>query len=272
MSRRLIELLWILSLTLFFSACASSTQGGAVGARRRQFLLGSSEEMTRESAKAYEQVKAEAQKKNTLDRDPAQLERVRAVSRRLIPQTAVFRSEAPGWAWEVHVVTTPELNAWCMPGGKIMFLSGIIDKLRLTDGEIAAIMGHEISHALREHGRERMTQAQALNVAVVAAVGFGLVEKKYAGVLSQAAPFLLLPFSRGEESEADTLGVELMARAGYDPLEAVTLWKKMQEASGGKQPPELLSTHPSNERRIRQIEALIPKVRPLYEAAPKTAS
>jgi predicted Zn-dependent protease len=246
------------------TACASTTQGGAVGAKRRQFLLGSSDEMLKESTKAYEQVKAEAQAKGNLDRNAAQTSRVVAISKRLIPEATVFRADAPKWPWEVHVVTTPELNAFCMPGGKIIFFSGIIEKLELTDGEIAAIMGHEISHALREHGRERVSQAAVTEAVLTAAVGIGLVEAKYAGLLAKGAPFLLLPFSRGEETEADTLGLELMARAGYDPHEALSLWRKMARASGGKQPPELLSTHPSNERRIKHIETLIPTVMPLY--------
>lgn len=186
------------------------------------------------------------------------------IASKLIPHTAVFRKDAPSWAWEVHLVDSPELNAFCMPGGKIIFYAGTISKLNLTDAEIAAIMGHEIAHALREHGRERMSEELIKQVGIEALLASGQLNEKYT-VAAQGAIALAvsLPHSRGQESEADNIGVELMARAGFDPQSAVHLWKKMA-AQGGAKPPPLLSTHPADDARIKNIESLLPKVAHLY--------
>jgi predicted Zn-dependent protease len=246
--------------------CATTTEKGTVGIERRQLLLVSSDDMNQGAALAYQRTLSQARGKGAVNRDPEQVARVRAIAERIIPETAVFRKDAPGWAWEVNVITSPEVNAWCMPGGKIAFYTGILEKLKLTDDEAAAIMGHEIGHALREHGRERASQQLAQNTVIgigAAILGVGGV----ADLASLAADVTLsLPNSRGQETEADRIGVELAARAGYDPRAAVTLWQKMSALGDGK-PPQWLSTHPSAETRIRDLGVYAQRVMPLYEEA-----
>jgi predicted Zn-dependent protease len=195
------------------------------------------------------------------------LARVRAVAARLQPQTRVFRSDAPDWNWEVNVIQSDDLNAFCMPGGKIMFFSGLIQQLDLSDAEIAVIMGHEIAHALREHSREHMSQAIAAQAAIgvgVAVLGLGQPSADLAATGYQA--LIATQFSRSDETEADRMGLELSARAGYDPRAGVALWQKMINANQGGRPPELLSSHPTDSNRIRVMESLLPTVMPLYTA------
>ena len=196
------------------------------------------------------------------------LQRVRAIASRLEPQTRVFRPDAPGWNWEVNVITGNELNAFCMPGGKIMVYSGLINQLHLSDDEIAIVLGHEIAHALREHSREQVSQAMAAQTVIgVGAALFGLGQGS-AGVANAGYEALIATrFSRTDESEADRIGLELTARAGYDPRAGVTLWQKMVTASQGGRPPEFLSSHPAQASRVQQIQALLPTVMPLYDAA-----
>lgn len=250
------------------ASCQSTTSGGAVGADRQQFLLVSSSELEKMAAQAYNKLQAESAKKGTLNSDPALTRRVRAIANRITPQTRVFRADAPAWKWEVNTITSKELNAFCMPGGKIMFYSGLIQRLNLSDDEIAVVMGHEIAHALREHSREQVSQAIAAQTAIgvgAALLGFG---DGAASIASTAYDALIATrFSRSDESESDRIGLELAARAGYDPRAGVTLWQKMMRADGGAAPPEFLSTHPAGANRIREIESLLPVVMPLYEAA-----
>jgi predicted Zn-dependent protease len=252
------------------SGCASTTESGAVGAERRQLLLVSSAQLEQTSAQGYAKLTNDAGKKGTLNVDPALTQRVRVIAARIEPQTAVFRRDAPGWKWEVNVIHSDELNAFCMPGGKIVFYSGLITQLNLTDDEIAIVMGHEISHALREHSREQVSQALAAQTVIGiggALLGLGggatdLTNSAYEALVATK-------FSRVDESEADRIGLELTARAAYDPRAGVVLWQKMIKASQGDRPPEFLSTHPAEENRVKQIESLLPTVMPLYEAALK---
>lgn len=255
-------------LLLSLGGCATSTAPGAIGANRRQLLLVSSEEMNQMAAQAYDELKAESSSKGTLNRNARMLERVRNVGIRLRPTTGTFRPDAPGWNWEVNVIQQDELNAFCMPGGKIMFYSGLIEQLDLSDDEIAIVMGHEVAHALREHSREQMSQAMAAQAAIgVGAVLLGGGEGA-ANLAAQGYQSLVATrFSRTDESEADRIGLELVARAGYDPRAGVTLWQKMINANQGGRPPELLSSHPTEANRVREIESLLPTVMPLYEAA-----
>jgi predicted Zn-dependent protease len=253
---------------LALGGCETTTTGGSVGAERKQLLLVSSQQLDQSAAQAYAQLLAEASQKGTLNRDAAMLQRVRAVAARLRPQTAVFRSDAPAWKWEVNLLASNELNAFCMPGGKIMVYSGLVSQLGLSDDEIAVVMGHEISHALREHSREHLSQAMAAQTAIgvgSALFGLGQGSADLAGAGYQA--FVATKFSRNDEAEADRMGLELTARAGYDPRAGVSLWRKMMAASSGGRPPQFLSSHPTEASRVQQIEALLPTVMPLYEAA-----
>ena len=224
------------------------------------------------STQAYKQSLSAAQKKQTLNADPAMLNRVRSISNQLIAQVGVFRTDAVKWQWEVNVEKNDQLNAYCMPGGKIMVYSGLIEKLNATDDELAAVIGHEIAHALREHGRERMSQGylQQFGLQALAAVLTRGGSTLAGNASMQAANmgtklFFALPNSREQERESDRIGLELAARAGFNPQAAITLWQKM-EAQGGSKPPEFLSTHPANENRISELRELIPVVQPVYDA------
>ncbi|MDP2238538.1 MAG: M48 family metallopeptidase [Burkholderiales bacterium] len=258
-----------ISLSLVaLSGCETTTAGGAVGANRSQLMLVSSEQLDQIAAQAYTKLRADATKKGVLNTDAALTRRVSAIAGRIKPHTGVFRSDAPGWKWEVNVITSNELNAFCMPGGKIMFYSGLIKQLGLTDDEIAIVMGHEISHALREHSREQVSQAIAAQTAIgvgAALFGLGQGSADLANVGYEA--LIATRFSRTDESEADRIGLELTARSGYDPRAGVTLWQKMIRASQGGRPPEFLSTHPAESNRIQEIQSLLPTVMPLYEEA-----
>ena len=253
------------------AACASTTQPGAVGAERKQLLLVSSEDMDRMSAQSYAKLRDDAASKGALNTDPALTRRVRAIAARIEPQTGVFRRDAPGWKWEVNVVSSDELNAFCMPGGKIVFYSGLITRLDLSDAEIAIVMGHEVSHALREHSREQASEAIAAQSAIgIASMLLGLPAGSGDVANVAYSSLIATKFSRVDEAEADRLGLELTARAGYDPRAGVSLWKKMMQANKGGEQPEFLSSHPADAHRVEQIEALLPTVMPLYEAAKRS--
>ena len=235
-------------------------------------LLPASQVVSMSSA-AYVQTLKTAETKKTLNTDTKQLERVRIISNKLIAQVGVFRPDAKQWKWEVNVETNDQVNAYCMPGGKIMVLTGLITKLNATDDELGAVIGHEIAHALREHGRERMSSAymQQFGLQALAIMLSKGTNPSAANATMQAASqgsqlFFALPNSRLQETEADRIGLELSARAGFNPEAAITLWQKMSAQSGSK-PVEFFSTHPSDEHRINELRALVPQVRPYYEAA-----
>jgi predicted Zn-dependent protease len=264
-------ILWsgALAVLLALGACKSvqTTQPGVVGVDRKQYMLLSANEVNQSSQLAYQQEIKKAAGKNSLNRNAAQVARVRAIAQRLIPATATFRPDAPGWAWEVNVISSDSVNAWCMPGGKIAVYTGLIEKLKVTDDELAAVMGHEIAHALREHGRERASQAAGQSFVLGiggALLGLGSGSMQLANIITDVT--FNLPNSREDEVEADRIGVELAARAGYDPRAAVTLWQKMGQSGGGA-PPQFLSTHPAPENRARDLTDYAARVMPLYEAA-----
>ena len=261
--------LFLVMAAFALSSCQTvqTTQPGAVGVQRKQSMLLSSQEVNQGAARAYREELKKAAAKGALNRNAAQVARVRAIARRLEAASGAFRPDAPRWAWETNVITSKEINAWCMPGGKMAVYTGLIDRLHVTDDELAAVMGHEIAHALREHGRERASQAmaQAMVISVLgAAVGASGSSMQLAQIITDVT--INLPNSREDEQEADRIGVELAARAGYDPRAAVTLWQKMAQASGSG-PPQFLSTHPSPENRIRDLQVYAARVMPLYEGA-----
>jgi predicted Zn-dependent protease len=244
-----------------------TTNAGAVGVERKQQMLVSSDMVEQGAAEAYQKEVDTARSKGALNKNAKQVERVTAISRRIVAAAPVFREDAARWNWQFNVQQSDDVNAYCMPGGRIMVYSGLIEKLDATDAELSAVIAHEVAHALREHSRERISRqyAQQLGLGVAAAVAG--VSEQTANIAGMVAEVTFgLPFSRDQESEADTIGLELMARAGYDPNAAVSLWRKMAAGAGGS-PPEFLSTHPSPATRIKDIEKKLPRVMPLYNAS-----
>ena len=217
----------------------------------------------------YRQTLGEADSKGALAPDDyPQLKRLRAIAARLIPFTAQWNPDARKWKWEVNLIGSKQLNAWCMPGGKIAFYTGILDQLQLNDDEVAMIMGHEMAHALREHSRERLAKSKATGMGLSVAsqlLGLGQMGDVAANLGTQ---LLTLKYGRDDETEADLVGLEIAARGGFKPEASVQLWKKMLAATGGgKGQPSFLSTHPSGNNRIQELEANLPKVAQLYEQA-----
>ena len=263
-------LTFVLSLALSGCATVQTTRPGAVDIERKQTMLVSEASVEQGAEQAYlgEVQKAEAGGK--LNADPALTARIHRITDRLIPVTATFRPDALNWKWEVNTLTTPEMNAYCMPGGKIMVYSGLVDGLQLNDAEIATVLGHEMSHALREHTRERVSKTYEEQVALAGLAVLTGADPGTMQLADQVASVTFdLPHDRQQEAEADVMGLELMARAGYDPHEAISLWKKMMAAEKSE-PPQFLSTHPASASRIADLERHMPQVLPLYlAAAPK---
>lgn len=222
--------------------------------------------LERQAAQEYDQLKRQAAAKRALGPDDhPQVRRLRAIAARMIPFVDRFNPRARQWQWEVNLIGSRQINAFCMPGGKIAVYSGILETLKLTDDEVAVVMGHEIAHALREHARERVAKSQLTQLGANVLgelVGGG----RYSGAFQLGGNLLSLKFSRDDEAEADLVGLDLAARAGFDPRAGVSLWQKMT-AANARAPLEFLSTHPAGEHRIREIEKHLPEVTPLYERA-----
>ena len=270
-----ITLAWILAtltLTTLWGAAPALAQraekaepGVKVGNPSFVRRLVPAEQVEQMGAQQYGQLLAKANSQGALllDTHP-QVRRVRKIASDLLPHAARFNERAKEWQWEVNVFRASTINAFCMPGGKIAFFTGIIEILKLDEDEIAMIMGHEIAHALREYARERLAKSTLTNLGITAV---SILLGQTAGALAQAGGGLYsLKFSRGDETEADLVGMELASRAGYDPRKGITLWQKMAQAAKGS-PPQWLSTHPSNKTRIETIEKHLKEVLPLYEAA-----
>ena len=261
-------LLTTLLLAVVWTCPAAQTREGVeVGNSSAFAKLVPAEQVEQSAAQQYAQILAQADAQKALaPANNAQLKRLRAIANKIIPFAEEWNPRAKEWRWEVNLIGSAQINAFCMPGGKIAFYTGILQKLKLTDDEVAMVMGHEIAHALREHARERMGKNAATGIGaslLSQVLGLGQVGQT---VTNYGAQLLTLQFSREDESESDLVGMELAARAGFNPSAGVTLWQKMS-ASNGSAPPQWLSTHPSGSSRIREIEANLPKVMPLYERA-----
>lgn len=241
-----------------------------VGRKSRALSWASAEKIEREASTQYRTLMRQAAQKGALaPSSDAQLERLRRIAERLIAEAPRYNARAAEWRWEVNLLGSNQVNAFCMPGGKIAFFRGILSRLRLTDDEIAIVMGHEIAHALREHGRERAGKERWARIGTaIAAIGGALLGFGDLGgqVASGTAQVALLKYSRGDETEADVVGLDLAARAGFDPRAGIVVWQKM-ESLGKGEPPQWLSTHPKHKNRIREIAANLDRAMPLYAAA-----
>lgn len=261
-----------IALTLAITGCttSSTTKSGAVGVERNQYMLSllSETEVNDMYAQAYAETLQEAKAQNALySKTDPQMKRLQTIADRLIAQVGTFNEGAKNWDWQVNLINSDEINANCGPGGKIIFYTGIINTLKLTDDEIAAIMGHEIAHALRQHGREAMSKAYGVSAASQVAGVLGVKTDQLDLAQTGVHYLMTLPNSRTNENEADLIGLELSARAGYNPEAAITLWQKMDKLGGSV--PEFTSTHPSNANRISSLQAAMPKVLPLYQSTKK---
>jgi Zn-dependent protease with chaperone function len=228
------------------------------------------ESLEKAASQQYAQTLSEARAKSALAADTSpQLVRLRTISQRLIPFAGQWNGRVSKWTWEVNLINSKQINAWCMPGGKIAFYTGILDELKLTDDETAMIMGHEMAHALREHARERLAKSQATGIGLSVLsqlLGLGQMGDVAANLGTQ---LLSMKYSRDDETEADLVGLEIAARGGFQPSASVDLWNKMAKAAGDKGGPAFLSTHPSGPERIKQLGDNVPKVQGLYEKTRK---
>ncbi|TSH90781.1 M48 family metallopeptidase [Verticiella sediminum] len=251
-------------------AAVQTTSSGEVGIERKQYMsaLVSEAQVEQAAAQQYAETLQEARTKGELNRDTALLTRVQGIAKRVIAQVPAFRADAANWQWQVNVIDSDEVNAWCMPGGRIAVYTGLVKTVTPTDDELAAVIGHEIAHALREHTREQMSQQMAANLglSVLGAVTGSQATADLGNTLSTV--MFTLPNSRQAETEADAIGLELAARAGYDPRAAATLWQKMAALGGGQV--EFLSTHPSPASRIADLQQRAERLMPVYQQAKAT--
>ena len=260
------KLIAISALCVCATACFAR-EGVEIGKESLFAKLVPAGDVEKSAAQQYAQMLQQASQQKALGPDNhPQVQRLRRIAQKIIPFALEWNPRAKAWRWEVNLIGSKQINAFCMPGGKIAFYSGILDQLKLTDDEVAMIMGHEVAHALREHARERMGKSAATSIGAnlfATITGSGALGQQ---VIGGGAQLLSLKFSRDDESEADLLGMELAARAGFDPRSGVSLWQKMGAANKGA-PPQWLSTHPAGGTRIADIEKNLPKVMPLYDKA-----
>jgi predicted Zn-dependent protease len=265
--RKQLEAHHMKRILLVTAVCAGLLMGCATTPTgRRQLLIVSEESSIAASKQAYVQMLQPYAKEGKLDNQPALKDRVHRITGRLIAQAIKMRPETESWQWSIKIIDEPEnVNAWAMAGGKMALYTGLVNKIQPTDDELAQVLGHEIAHALAKHSAEKMSVAMASNAGILAVGVFTDVgELALSGAAMAAAVAVQMPNSRTAEAEADRIGIELAAKAGYDPRAAATLWRKMSE-SGGSRPPEFLSTHPSPENREQRLMELAPEMMPYYE-------
>lgn len=260
MASMMKRIAFALVVAILASACATSPTG------RKQLMLVSEQTAISASKQQYTQTMGQLKSEGKLVTDPKVLKRVDTITGRLISQAVLMRPDTKSWEWSVQVIDDPKtVNAWCMAGGRMAIYTGLIQKVDPTDDELAQVMGHEISHALANHTAERMSVAMASQLGALAV---GIASDSAAGMVAAqgaAAVAITLPNSRASEMEADRIGIELAAKAGYDPRAAATLWQKMEKA-GGSGPPQFLSTHPAPGNRQATLAALAPQMMPYYQA------
>jgi predicted Zn-dependent protease len=266
---RLVRIAAVTAIALMAASTAFAADdhvGVKIGKRSIFRNLVSADAVEQSAALQYTQMRQDAASKKKLlgDNDP-RVVRIRKIATDLMPNVDIFNEAATKWKWEINVFDSDQVNAFCMPGGKIAFYTGILDKLKLSDDEVAVVMGHEMGHALWEHARERTAKTNMTSIGsrVIGGLLFGQAGEMIGAAGSSLAA---LKFSRNDETEADLIGMELAARAGYDPRTGVTLWEKMSKANQGA-PPQWLSTHPSGKTRIKTFEKNLPDVMPLYKQA-----
>ena len=264
----------LLGLLMVMAGCATNApkltgpgDGVVVGDGSEIRKLVPARQLEQSAAKQFEALKKQAGQKNALAAtDDAQVQRLKKIAADLKPFAQAWNPDAARWQWEVIVLKSDQINAFCMPGGKIAFYTGILDKLKLNDHEVAVVMGHEMAHALREHARDRMAKNQLTDIGatiISSVLGFGEAGRQALGYGTQ---LLTLKFSRDDETEADLVGMDIAARGGYDPRAGLSLWRKMQ-AANKNMPPEWFSTHPAGATRIDDISRNLPRVMPLFAKA-----
>lgn len=263
---RNLKSITIVALVVLQAGCATNRITG-----RSQAMIVSDAEAAQQSAQAYSQLIHEAKEKRVLDDDSTQLRRVQHITKPLVAEAIKLRPETQGWQWDVHVLKSDEVNAWCMAGGKMAVYTGLLQKIQPTDDELAAVLGHEIAHALLSHQAERMSRVQmqqaGIGLGVLAGAIFGYDLGSVAGVADNVATLSLqLPNSREAENEADGVGLELSAKSGFNPQAAVSLWEKMLKI-GGSGRPDWLSTHPDPQSRIAAMKVRAKQLMPVYEAS-----
>lgn len=257
--------LLVMPLVLVLCACGSDLYSHLVPGAK------TAEQLEQAATLQYNGLVSQAQTESVLaSKSDPNYQRLQRIAKDLIPYASQYNPKATQWNWEVSLFNSDQINAMCMPGGKIVFFTGIIEKLQLTDDEIAMIMGHEMSHALREHALSQINKDATTKAGLsIGSKAAGIDNSMTQGLSSLGAQLLSLKFSRTDETDADRIGQELAAQAGYNPQAAITLWEKMDRYASGSGGAAFLSTHPQNDERIQDLKANLPRVMPLYEAAKK---